>query len=492
MLSHMKIFQISIRPAIFSGLCLLFSSFFSLCYVAEGFAKEQNLRPNFTLNLAQKTATLLNKKKYGFNQEAPPLINLSFAQLASTQDFTDLNIRLYRFPGGTNANFYQWQEDRYEVEDLRDFPEIRTKFREELFRTYGRNGKKVGFESFLQWAKRDGVTPLFTINMNTEKNFENILKAFRTAEEVGVKVEYCELGNELYFPDQAGEKYKKIDNFIAAASDATLKLKRFSPAIKIGIPVAGKPGWNHGEKWDQAVSRSNIPFDAIVLHNYLKVQDVPEKYVGSEAYTYVRKNFPEYVHRYTQMFPGKKIWLSEWNIGNKPQCNINQTFYGTLYAADFFLYLLREQAIDIAAYHRLMPHTHSIFVAKYSGKGMQLQKTFPYFFWKIIGQALLGSTHQMEVEVSTADGNKNTEQINAISFYNDKKIYVLLLNLADNTVVINSGIEAKWIGKITSLSAERLPSTLEGSNINDPTVVGEFSNSVSIKPFSINLLEWSK
>lgn len=491
MLSLKKIFYIRAGQENFSSINHILFIILFFCLTPKVYCQDQNSLSSITLNLVHEQSTVVNKKKYGFNQPAPAMMNVTYDKLSLTPDIVNLNIRLFRFPGGTVANFYQWNADSYDVTDLQDYPQVYSDYREELFRAYGSNGRKVGYKSFLSWSKRDSITPLFVINMNTEEKFENILQAFKTAEELGIKVEYCELGNELYFPEQAGKKYENIDAYILSATEAAQRIKKFSTDIKIGVPISGKPEWQRGKEWDQAVKKANLNYDAIVLHQYLKVDDIPDNYVGSEAFTFVRQQFPELVRHYTQLFPGKKIWLSEWNIENRPQNNINQTFYGTLFAADFFLSLLEEQVIDIACYHRLMPHTHSILNDEYNENEVNFQKTIPYFFWKMVGGALLNTTHLSTVKILDIVGTYDVKDFKALSLYSNNLFYLFLLNMSDKSIEIHHDLEGYPELKITSLSAMNLEDTVEKSK-QDLTVFIGPNSTLRIQPLSINLLEWSK
>ncbi|RJQ28246.1 hypothetical protein C4565_03940 [Candidatus Parcubacteria bacterium] len=468
---------------------IIFLLFFSA--IPNGYCQNQNSLPSITLNLVQAQSTVINKKKYGFNQPAPAMMNVTYDKLSLTPDIINLNIRLFRYPGGTVANFYQWNSDSYDVNDLQDYPQVYSDYREKLFKAYGANGRKVGYESFLTWTKRDSITPLFVINMNTLNDFDDILKAFNTADALGVKVEYCELGNELYFPGQAGEKYENIDKYVLAASDAALRIKKFSKDIKIGVPISGKPEWQRGKEWDQAIQNSYLHYDAIILHEYLNVDDIPDNYVGSEAFAFVRERFPEQVRYYTQMFPGKTIWLSEWNMENRPQNNINQTFYGTLFAADFFLKLIEEPTIDIACYHRLMPHSHSILNAEYIENEVYFKKTFPYFFWKMVGEALVNATNFSNVKIVDITGTYDVRDFKALSLYSNNLFYLLLLNTSDKSIQIRHDLEGYSGLKITSLTAKNLSDTL-GNNTPNTSIINSQNAALEIQPLSINLIEWTK
>ncbi|RJQ76334.1 MAG: hypothetical protein C4519_14790 [Desulfobacteraceae bacterium] len=474
----------------FNKICQFLFLFFFWA-TPNGYCQNQNSVPSITLNLVQEQSAVINKNKYGFNQSSPAMMNVTYDQLSLNPDIVNLNIRLFRFPGGTVANFYQWNADSYNVTDLQEYPKVYSDYREKLFRAYGANGRKVGYENFLMWTKRDSITPLFVINMNTLKEFEDILKAFNTAKELGVKVEFCELGNELYFLEQAGEKYENIDKYVLAASDAAQRLKKFSQDIKIGVPVSGKPEWQRGKEWDQAIKNSYLHYDAIVLHQYLNVDDIPGSYVGSEAFSFVREGFPEQVRYYAQMFPDKKIWLSEWNIENRPLNNINQTFYGTLFAADFFLRLLEEQVVDLACYHRLMPHTHSILNAEYSESEVYFQKTLPYFFWKMVGEALLNATNLSNVKILDIVGTYDIRDFKALSLYSANSFYLFLLNTSDKSIEIHHDLEGYSDLKITHIAAKNLSDTV-GNSTMDTTIINSQNETLKIQPLSINLLEWKK
>jgi hypothetical protein len=489
-LSLIKYCYLHARRENFIIICqIIFLLFFSA--TPNGYCQNQNSLPSITLNLVQAQSTVINKKKYGFNQPAPAMMNVTYDKLSLTPDIINLNIRLFRYPGGTVSNFYQWNSDSYDVNDLQDYPQVYSDYREKLFKAYGANGRKVGYESFLTWTKRDSITPLFVINMNTLRDFEDILKAFNTAAALGVKVEFCELGNELYFLEQAGEKYENIDKYVLAASDASQRLKKFSKDIKIGVPVSGKPEWQRGKEWDQAIKNSYLHYDAIVLHQYLKVDDIPGSYVGSEAFSFVREGFPEQVRYYAQMFPDKKIWLSEWNIENRPLNNINQTFYGTLFAADFFLRLLEEQVIDIACYHRLMPHTHSILNAEYIENEVYFQKTLPYFFWKMVGEALLNATNLSNVKILDIVGTYDIRDFKALSLYSTNSFYLFLLNTSDKSIEVHHDLKEYSDLKITYITAKNLSDTIGNSTMG--TAINNSQNeTLKIQPLSINLLEWKR
>ena len=446
---------------------------------------------NYIISVDSSDAVQINKNLHGINQPFP-LINMSTREILSLPQVDSLNMKLLRFPGGTLGNYYRWEFDGFNVNDLEGHPNLNTPHRRRLFKKYGNEGKKIGYEDFINWLAKKGLNGLFVLNVLTETNYENIITALHFAKSKGISISYCEIGNELYYLGVRGNKLRTVQDYIEKVKPLIIKLKTNFPEMKVGIPISENLNWNHGIQWNKSIESAKLNMDACVIHPYLRYSESPTLYLDSKTFRFVNNDLHILIKRLRSQFPGKKIWITEWNIIDKPKFIISKTFLGALYTTDFFLKILNEPDIELANYHCLIGKSFGLLDFRMHNGKREIIKNYTYFFLEMIGKAFSQCDMTIKPRILSADQldvNLKDKNLETQAFFSEKSIFLIILNRADKyiqTKLVFDGHQPAGI--LESLTAPNLNHVLKkGSNLN-PVKTLQFKNNLQLPPHSINLI----
>lgn len=436
----------------------------------------------------------IEKRLYGFNQPYPPMIHFGVTDLACRGEVRDLCIGLLRFPGGTLANFYRWHEDRYDFEDLVKYPGLVTEWRRKLFQAFGRGGRKVGFREFLKWVRRDGIVPLLVLNVSTEENYEHIIKALSYSAEMGVRPKYCEIGNELYFRNQGGAKFAAADAYISEAGKLIGMLKQYDGEMRVSVPVTGNRTWPRGRKWDEALASSGLPFDAISIHAYTKIAEIPKGINLQDWLNSAWNRTAEILDYCRALFPGKKLWITEWNVENRPKNDVCKTFFGAIFAAEFFGKLMFEKNVSIACYHRLSGGTHSMLDIV-GGRGQRkVLGSHVATYWGMIGRAFQEFEQVCGVEISPVNRGVDLKAVTIppalYGFLGPEAGAVLVVNKGNALTIQQVYLDHRPVQslELQSISANSLDGRCTRCVVETQVVPGR---SFNLAPYSISFIYFS-
>ena len=304
----------------------------------------------------------VNKKVIGFNQGSPPLKSVDWERMLRMLERQGIRPSFIRFPGGTNANFYRWESDSYDLELLYKFDSLRTKHRETFFKEHSHDGS-VGIDKIHSLSRRYEFNINYVVSVFND-SFDHVirkLKLFHDPDDIIL----IELGNELYFKEQAGHRFLDPNNYADAVQSWSRTIKKHFPNALIGVCVSEHYDYNRIKKWNDALLEVGNCFDAIVLHLYVDEHIIPNRYNFSTAYNFVHYDLPMIIRYYNDFFDDKKVWITEWNIGRGNDEVISQSWYGCIFVADFITSLQQYPEVQISNYHRTIGTTHSVFTASW-------------------------------------------------------------------------------------------------------------------------------
>lgn len=233
-----------------------------------------------------------------------------------------LSPKVLRFPGGTIGNYYHPDGIGYGMKKeetgntLSDLVKAQPLF------------KQNAIHHFADLCRMSGSKVIYVANMLTGNTNEMIwvLDYFKKA---GIEVIAVELGNEFYFRVYR-EQYPDVTAYIQQAKTYAAVLRKYNPAIKIAVVAADPTDQNaKGEgavflrSWNELLGKESF-YDVYVPHLYPKVKacedksgdNLPEVFdcidftLATEYFNY-HQIIMDY---YKQFFPGKKMWVTEWNV----------------------------------------------------------------------------------------------------------------------------------------------------------------------------------
>ncbi len=322
----------------------------------------------------------------------------------------DLGTALLRFPGGTVGNFYHWKAGTFDVGTL-DGPEGArvNALTTANARRLKANGGVLSFDDFMVACQKAGVAPLVMINVLTGTPEESAAWV-KYAKDKGYTVRGWEIGNELYLPAYR-TRYPNAEAFLKVARAHVAAMRAVDPAIKVALPAAEvgfHPGGpraeaQFGEAWNQALAKEKF-FNAYAVHLYTYPrQKEAQQLEGMRGYLFGITDvaLANAVKYYSDLFGSRRMWVTEWNVGN-PENPIANTQLHAMFLGDFFLGLVDAgPVVDIAAYHLLAGRgtTFPLISPADSGdaSGGRYVRRAGYFTFQIIGEAFKGATTQFSV-----------------------------------------------------------------------------------------------
>jgi hypothetical protein len=284
-----------------------------------------------------------------------------------------LNPSILRLPGGDVGNYWDWQRGGL-IQDFDILPDGLPFFLRFKARQYT-NSKLTDYRVGLKGTK---TKPIFVLNMLTS-NLQSQLKMLETAKELGIPVEYIELGNEFYFNiKNYRQVFPSAREYALQTSQWIAAISQQFPQAKISIvgvvPEPNKP--ERLQQWNSTLLSSALPqADALTLHIYngtgLTSQPVDRTtypwFQASEIPIILGEPFRNWQNlqgdrNFKIIPPNKQIWITEYNLyedifengKDKPEPRVAGSWAHGLYNLSMSLLFLEEPRIELICNHSLL------------------------------------------------------------------------------------------------------------------------------------------
>lgn len=290
--------------------------------------------------------------KIGFNTNGHMPFNIpvgysgaNWAQQSFIDSTASLNPGVLRYPGGTNANHWDWQTGWYRPGFQPPFPAVTT--RPEEF--------QVGLNAVSQ------AEGLYVMNLETSTaTYE--MDGLRHMISLGLNPVMIELGNEHNLPNQT-----YTNQFMTPSAYGQLA-KTYFDSVKAIIPnakvcVVGS-NTNNVPTWNNDVLTANSAIEAFAWHAYTAANNVDLVFhvnrALAEAFADVNHNGSlafRYSHGGFNTLPaGKEVWVTEYNLWETQQTSapvIAETWTHALYLTAMHDYFLRQNNVTMFLNHSL-------------------------------------------------------------------------------------------------------------------------------------------
>lgn len=294
----------------------------------------------------------------------------------------ELTPALLRFPGGSVANWYDWENDRYfdlppELDEQYKNPQ---RWQKNLDEDPVRNGQ-VGFDDFISLAREVGAEPVLVVNLYYPFDLTPDDLAERAAAwlrhvnaERGLGVKYWELGNEYNlrayvdrYADPSDPEGRRRDPaaYVEVGQKTAASMRAVDPSITLlaagtspggmnpsaGAAEAPEEAQDSGQaSWNKTLAAADF-YDSVVMHTYAistdsQYAEVPEGEPGAVTGDFaaearwlfsVSQEQPRLADDYVRTTFGEEatVWNTEWaiHVGG-----VVDTFLGALYDADWVLH----------------------------------------------------------------------------------------------------------------------------------------------------------
>lgn len=181
-----------------------------------------------------------------------------------------------RLPGGNFVSAWQWKDSIGPKEN-------RKIHLDPAWYQYISN--EVGHDEYLQWAEKVGTTPLYTVNLGTNRNMQDAMdiveytnhdggsywsdlrRKYGHEKPYGVKTWY--LGNEMDGPWQLGSWNNDPFGYGVLCNETSKAMKWIDPTIKTGVCGSSAPFMEHFPEWDEKVlDQCYDTVDYLSVHHY--------------------------------------------------------------------------------------------------------------------------------------------------------------------------------------------------------------------------------
>ncbi len=434
----------------------------------------------------------------------------------------DLKPNIFRFPGGTVANFYHVDGAGYGMKEN----EVQTVPIYQLNQKSRQNMSNNMIDRFIPLVKENNAKVLLVANMYTSSPDEIVAmaKQFRAN---GIEIVGIELGNELYFKVYEG-KIPDGETYLAKCKEFVPVIKAYDKTIPLGVvacPIGGSANKEKFLAWNKLIGKQDF-YDAYIIHEYTQCkacnqQETPDMdlifnqcgmTVTSITYNNVRQFVYDY---YKQFFPNKKQWITEWNtINTEPY--MSNTFLQGAHNADYLLNIIDVNAannnpISMASFHALAGDgiTFPMIFYKENQKvtlngDKSISTTASYYTFYFFRNIFSNSARKCKQSLTLSNGGTEKDVlIRSFISADKKKMYVYCINKTGSNSNLNiRGINSKSISyeyiqgsQLWSLgSSNNQAMSKKGTNndiMNLSTKTFISSTGIAIPSFSYGILEIS-
>jgi len=392
-------------------------------FVTQSFLnKEQN-------ELTLKAALSNESRKmplYGFNGNNTR--GPSFAEKPFLDSVASLQLKIIRYPGGTSANWWNWQKGWYV-----DNPNLPNSFKR-------MNYSPSGLLELKSLINKTNCDVVFCLNITTS-TLQDQIAMLKYAQSLNIPVKWVELGNELNNQKNFDrQKFPTVADFGKICEQWIDAIKVQFPSAKVAV-VGGNRNYSDGKNWNDIVLKNAPNADAIVAHLYPKKQDILD-----DSGINFQKLFEQFVDEFNSQgfntINNTSIWITEYNI-QWAHDNENKESESKAYTWSQALATLLMTSMASSLY----PNTPLILNHNISNTSVfaaiETEKRSLRKLPNGIGMAgWLSASNNMDVltKINFTDDNNQTKQDYQLfgwKFTNNKNASVLFVNLQGSTVKIN-------------------------------------------------------
>ena len=297
------------------------------------------------------------------------------------QSFIDsvkaLHLEIIRYPGGTESQYFDWQTGS----SVPAFLWLNgTLFSHRYIGTVPHLSYPLS--ELLYFYQQTGVKPIFCLNLLT-KDLANQLVMLQSAKNMGIPVEYIELGNELYFTDTDFiNKYPNPIDYVSDVKNNWLpQLKNAFPDAKIAIigsydgltDLNGNNTPKRIHTWNNTVFAQNLNSNAITFHYYLppNTTTLSNPNISQALAAPFRHWKTLKANTVDKVTNGMECWVTEYNLndGNQTNYAIASSWTHGLYTASLYGLMLEEPKITMLLNHQITGSPAFASLASYTPFG---------------------------------------------------------------------------------------------------------------------------
>jgi hypothetical protein len=442
---------------------------------------------------------IVNTPKVGF------MLNYMTKPSWRNKSFLDsvkkLGLEIIRFPGGTESQYFDWQTGR-SISSTKWGP------------TGLQNHSFIGTVPHISYPlselkffyEKTGVKPIFCLNLLT-KDLNNQLQMLITARNLGIPVDYIELGNELFFTDvDFVNKYSSPNDYVLDIRNNWIPTLRAEfPLAKIAvigsydftIDLNGNPVPTRISSWNSFVYSQINTTNAITFHYYMPpnttVLSNPEI---SQALAAPFKHWNTLKQNTLVNVPsGMDVFVTEYNLtdGNQTTYAIASSWVHALYTSTMFFLMLEESKIKMILNHQLTGSPAFASLTSYTPYGDTLSNNLSAEgnAMRLIHNALINteSCNKLTFTNNPVISASNTTYNSLFGFLITKssKHNIILLNLSKTAFNVNiNKLSSKNFNYESITSSSLLQKNIKTNQLSIRK--GTLKDSILILPYTLTSL----
>jgi len=415
----------------------------------------------------------------------------------------------FRFPGGTPANFYNYETGLFDNDSpsTRDYGPHNKRI---LKRTNGA-GRRPG--AFFEFVKKHKVRYSLVLNVCT-RTFEQNRAWLEKIAGGGNAVPCVEIGNEVFFNSYTWA-FPTAQDYVERARKTTAVIRRFLPGTKVGVVIPSQiyqderfftaecpPHMKHQREWVKSLEKEKF-YDAIVVHLYsptgMDGKTEPKDFISHlEGYrntmAHLERWFDPTLDTLESRFPGKEIWVTEYGVGgfggNLKQYTLRYSHLGCLHTDTMLLRMMKRPSITIAHWHSFV-HFFDFIGGE---KGIGDKEHISYTHFSLFGDVVRNSHSMIPLKTTPA-----VPDIEAAAFIGADSGYVVIINKRADQYSL-SKLDRVFPGKAsftggmqlthrTDMPLEKAMQDME--RCERVKLSRPVSGSVNLPPYSITRLEFA-
>ncbi|HBE02751.1 MAG: hypothetical protein A2096_02380 [Spirochaetes bacterium GWF1_41_5] len=274
--------------------------------------------PVCRLEINTRNKTPFNNNLLGCNEQFTGDPEFGYDQERIENIISATRLPLLRFPGGTVANWYNWETDMFKMLPGDSKP------------PHGDLQKKFGYPDYERICKKYHITSIQVFNILFDTP-EYSAKRLEFLKKSGLVIPWIELGNENYAEKQQSKEVNSVATYMEKCKQVTATLKSIDKNILCAVNIENP----NSENWTLPLSKEKF-YDAVVIHPYIyigvkdKELDLNTSRIMLSSYSMLYKELTDC----EKIFNGRPFLLSEWGLLAPPQISFNML--GALGTADMF------------------------------------------------------------------------------------------------------------------------------------------------------------
>lgn len=295
----------------------------------------------------------------GFNlntQTQPTWNNTGFLDSVAS-----LQMKVLRYPGGTISQYWDWQNGRALA------PSFWVQNGGGPYQNYSYIGNTPmnpqTLESYHYALNALGLAPMITLNV-LSRPLSDQLAMLHAAEDIGIPIQYIELGNEMYFTDiDFVTRYPTAGVYAREMNQWYDAIKADFPSANIAIigapenPQApnGMPSPDRVRYWNDSIYAHYQHLDFITFHEYFRHGNTANPPSPGVVLSNAFSRWATFQSYSTNLMPsGMQAWFTEYNLNDNTQNYlVATTWLHGLFTAIIHAQMLADGRISILTNHQV-------------------------------------------------------------------------------------------------------------------------------------------